>query len=110
MSHAIPRRCLPEVNVEAVRQIVSHVCRDSPCLAQIILVPDQDTPGTTCRMRQMLQLRQLALHLLQPAADVPERLHVGDIVHQDDGIRPAIVGPGQATESLLTLDIITQLL
>ena len=61
-------------------------------LAQVRLIGDQQLVHI---------LPRILVNLGQPPLDVVERLHVGDVVHDDDAVGAAVVGATNRAESLL---------
>ena len=61
-------------------------------LAQVRLIGDQQLVHI---------LPRILVNLGQPPLDVVERLHVGDVVHDDDAVGAAVIGAANRAETLL---------
>lgn len=49
----------------------------------------------------MVWARGVHLHLVHPLLHIVERLRVGDVVDEDDALRPAVIRAGEGPEALL---------
>ena len=75
---------------------VRHLAELGVRVAEVHFVADEQLAHVVARV--FVDLRQPALHVL-------EGVHVGDVVHDDDAVRAAVVGAADRAEALLARSV-----
>mmetsp|Transcript_20605 Transcript_20605/g.53255 ORF Transcript_20605/g.53255 Transcript_20605/m.53255 type:complete len:308 (+) Transcript_20605:259-1182(+) len=86
------RAGLKERDTHGVRELVGCLRLHLALARQVALVADEQLVDV---------LRCIPVNLVQPGLDVLERLRVGDVIHDDDAVRAAVIAARDRAEALL---------